>query len=335
MNKNLSVSIVIPAYNCEKTIFKTLQGALNQSYGDVEVIVVDDGSRDATPEIISGFKKARYFCQKNSGPASARNLGAKNAQGDIVFFTDSDCIPHQNWIEKAVVYFTDQEVGVVAGSYGIANKEYILARCIYSEILYRHSRLMPKYPKSFGSYNFGVRKKVFDAVGGFNIGYKSASGEDNDLSYKILNAGYKIIFEKEALVDHYHPIKIWKYLSEQFRHGFWRVKMYIDHPKMIKGDDYTFWKDVVEIPIAFLTMISLACFFCLPKIFMPMGTFFFVSLLILEIVYGLIIVRSIFGAIFMSLVMFCRSFARMFGFSSGIFNFLLQIISTKEVKKVK
>ena len=95
-----------------------------------------------------------------------------------------------------------------------------MARCIYTEILWRHTRLMPDFPNSFGSYNFCVSKKVFDAVGGFNAAYRNASGEDNDLSYKITKAGWRIYFKRKALVDHYHPTRVVKYLREQFRHGF-------------------------------------------------------------------------------------------------------------------
>ena len=103
---------------------------------------------------------------------------------------------------------------------------------------------MPQYPKSFGSYNFCIKKNIFDEVNGFDENYKNASGEDNDLSYKIGNAGYKIYFNKEMLVKHHHPEKVWKYLKEQYQHGFWRAKMYKDHPCMIMGDDYTYWKDI-------------------------------------------------------------------------------------------
>jgi len=328
MKEKKIVSVVIPAFNCEKTISKTIQSVLVQSYGNLEIIIVDDGSTDSTAKIISGFKSVRYFYQKNSGPASARNAGAMKSKGGIVFFTDSDCIAHADWIETAMKCFND-EVAVVAGSYGIANQESLLADCIFEEIKFRHTKLMPRFPKAFGSYNFGVKKNVFDEVGGFNSGYSSASGEDNDLSYKILKAGYKILFEKNALVDHYHPNKFWKYMKEQFRHGYWRVKMYADHPKMAKGDDYTFWKDIVEIPIAFVSVVALIGSVLLGASFLQGSLFLMILLLAIELVFALLIIKNIFGAIFMSFVMFFRSFSRMFGFMSGIFHFFLQNVHEK------
>lgn len=343
------VSVVVPAFNCEKTISKTIQSVLDQSYGDLEIIIVDDGSTDSTAKIItsminqmiassgmkpcldtsagggfiSDFKSVKYFYQKNSGPAAARNLGAKRSKGEFIFFTDSDCIAHFDWIEKAMKCFCE-DIAVVAGSYGIANHGNLLATCVFKEIRYRHTKLMPKYPKAFGSYNFGVKKNVFDEVGGFNTSYRSASGEDNDLSYKILRAGYRIYFEKDALVDHYHPQKVWKYLKEQYRHGYWRVKMYSDHPKMAKGDDYTFWKDIVEIPMAFVSVVSLVASLFIKTLFFKIALLLIILLLAIELSFSFVIIQDVFGAIFMSLVMFLRSFARMIGFTTGIFSFFLQ-----------
>ena len=328
MKEKTLVSVVVPAFNCEKTISKTVQSVLDQNYGDVEVIIVDDGSSDSTAKIIADFKNVKYFYQKNSGPASARNFGAKNSKGEFVFFTDSDCIAHVDWIKTAMKCFSS-DVAVVAGSYGIVNNESLLADCVFKEIRYRHVKLMPKYPKAFGSYNFGVKKNIFDKVGGFDVGYRSASGEDNDLSYKILNAGYKIRFEKDALVDHYHPEKVWKYLKEQYRHGYWRVKMYVDHPKMAKGDDYTFWKDIVEIPAAFVSIAALIGSFFINSLFLQAFFCLLIFLLAIELGFSLVIVKSFFGAIFMCFVMFFRSFARMIGFTTGIFFFFSQNIFQK------
>lgn len=318
----LSVSVVVPAYNCEKTILKTLQALLNQTFKNVDIIVVDDGSTDNTAEIVKNVDRVRYFYQKNAGPATARNFGAAQSRSDLIFFTDSDCIAAHNWIETAISGFKDEKVGVVSGSYGISNPESRLARCIHQEILYRHHYLMPKYPKSFGSYNFGIRSKLFQAIGGFNQSYRSASGEDNDLSYKVLKANYKIFFEKNALVAHFHPVFVQKYLKEQFRHGFWRVKMYKDHLQMAQGDDYTFWKDILEVPMVasvflagifglFVKSISLMC---IPS----------TLLYGLQLIFGLRMIKGLSEGFYFSVVTFLRAFARTLGFSSGFFYFLLK-----------
>ncbi|MBF0511364.1 MAG: glycosyltransferase [Candidatus Omnitrophica bacterium] len=317
----ISVSVIIPAYNASATIGQTLEALSRQIYPDpIEVIVVDDGSLDTTKDVVTSFPTVRYVRQNNAGPASARNCGASLAQGEYLVFTDSDCIPHEDWISELMKGFVRQEVGVVAGSYGIANRASILARCVYKEILWRHVHLMPDYPNAFGSYNFCVKKSVFEAVGGFNTAYRHASGEDNDLSYKIRKS-WRIFFNRKALVDHYHPTQIFRYLKEQFRHGFWRVKMYNDHPTMMAGDGYTFWKDMIELPLGVWWLVaSCFCFTVLNKIFLLAWGLF----LLFEMIWAFVMTSALFEGIFFGSVMFVRAFARLFGFSTGFLAYFVK-----------
>lgn len=328
-----NISVVIPAFNCEKTIAQSLTAILHQTLAEsiLEIIVVDDGSTDGTFLLVKSFKGVRGIEQQNAGPACARNRGSKESRGEFIFFTDSDCVPEKDWLEKSLRHFTDFSVGVVAGSYGIANQENLLARCIYKEIIFRHHVRMPKYPKSFGSYNFGVRRNIFSEVGGFNESYRHASGEDNDLSYKILKRGYKIYFEKESLVRHYFPTGLIRYLKEQFAHGFWRVRMYRDHPRMARGDDYTFWKDIAEPPVVLLFLLSAGLALTGKILFLGVSETLFIFIGLLEIFYGILVTKSVFEGIFFGFVMLLRAFARTLGFSVGI----PQILSKKETKKEK
>jgi len=316
-----SVSVIIPAFNAEDTIGETLKALVLQTYrGTIEVIVVDDGSRDATPEIIRSFPLVKYCRQDNAGPASARNLGARHAAGDMLMFTDADCRPESGWVEKLVAGFSALDIAAVGGSYGIANPGAWLARIIHGEIVYRHHHLMPEYPRAFGSYNFAIRRSVFESVGGFDQRYRRASGEDNDLSYRVLKAGGRIRFLKDALVDHYHQTEAINYLKEQFRHGLWRVRMYADHPAMARGDDYTFWKDMVEIPA---TVFSLVCWVW------PGGAYgpgFFLCFLGFEIVFGIWMLPRIYDGITAGAIFTLRAYARMSGFFVGgihFFNYLV------------
>lgn len=98
------VSIVVPAYNAEATLRRTLLSACKQTYRAVEVIVVDDGSTDGTPAIVSEFaasdSRVRLLSQSNSGVARARNSGLRNANGDFVAPLDADDVWHPQYIEK-------------------------------------------------------------------------------------------------------------------------------------------------------------------------------------------------------------------------------------------
>ena len=97
------VSIIIPAYNSEKTLAICLAACLNQSGPDTEVIVVDDGSTDGTARIAQTFP-VHYIHQENCGPAAARNRGAQAASGGVIAFTDADCVPERVWIDGARMY---------------------------------------------------------------------------------------------------------------------------------------------------------------------------------------------------------------------------------------
>jgi glycosyltransferase involved in cell wall biosynthesis len=315
MAADLFVSIIIPAYNAEDTIADAIEAVRSQDFlGVIELVVVDDGSTDRTAGIVRGYPGVVYVHQKNAGPASARNHGARIAEGVILFFTDSDCCPERAWVSKMMKGFEREGVSAVAGSYGIANTASPLARVIHAEIVFRHRALMPEFPKAFGSYNVAIRRDAFEAEGGFNTQYRTASGEDNDLSYKIIARGGRIFFCRDACVDHYHQEALPCYLKEQFRHGVWRLKMYADHPGMMAGDGYTFWKDMMEVPLAAAHLLI----FLWPA---PV-TVLFLGFLFFELVFGVIIMGLRFEAFFAGYVLWLRSFVRTAGFFSGGFIFL-------------
>lgn len=100
------VSIIIPAYNCEKYISKCINSVVNQTYKNIEIIIIDDGSKDNTLEICNDFaeknKKIRVFSKENEGVSSARNLGLNEAKGEYINFIDSDDYVEVNYIEKLV-----------------------------------------------------------------------------------------------------------------------------------------------------------------------------------------------------------------------------------------
>ena len=321
MNRN--ISIVIPTYNSQMTIAKTIESCQDQTCPKelIEIIVINDGSTDNTEEVVKRYP-VKYIYQRNSGPAKARNTGWKAAQGEIICFTDADCVPEREWVARLVSNYISDKIAAVGGSYGIVNKENLLASCIHEEIIYRHSK-MPKNVLALGSYNLSVRRKVLEEIGGFNEEYRMASAEDNDLSYKILKNGYLLIFDKDARVAHYHPHKMLKYLKSQFWHGFWRVKLYRDHPDMIKGDYYSNIWDYIQPPL-FLIILFLLPF----NGFSPVRLIFNALLIIgfiFQVPIGIAVIRKTKQLKYSEIIIvtFLRNFARGLGLFFAMINSFL------------
>ncbi len=318
----LRVSIVIPVYNRASLIGPVIEALLDQTYKPFEIIIVDDGSTDNTERIVSSYQ-VKYIYQENRGPAAARNRGFRESGGDIIAFIDSDCIAKKDWLENLIKGFDFAEVGAVAGSYDIANPESLLSRLIHEEIKWRHSGFK-RYIRAFGSYNVAIRREVFEKVGGFDETYRTASGEDNDLSYRILKAGYKIRFMPDALVAHYHTENLFKYLKEQYRHAFWRMKLYKEHPDMIRGDDYTKFRDALEISISVLSI------FAIPLLFTKylLVELFFLCLLILILLplpVKITLKKKDITYLLMVIIFSLRALIRAAGMAKGIARFNLKI----------
>lgn len=314
-------SIVIPAYNAENTISNLIEVCLNQSVKS-EIIIVDDGSTDDTAKVIKKYP-VKYIYQENTGPAAARNAGSKAASGEIVCFTDSDCIPENNWVEKIVNKYTSDQIGGVGGSYDIANKDALLAKCIHEEIVQRHMRTSSE-TDYLGSFNLSYRKKVLEETGGFDESFRHASGEDNELSYRVKKAGYKLIFDKDIEVSHYHQTNLLKYLKEQYRHGYWRMKLYRLHPDMTKGDSYAGILDFVQPPLAMVIAGTVIISFFY-KLLFSAAVLFAVLLLALQLPVTLtaVIRNKQYSYLCFLPILFLRAFARGFGMLKGIWSFCI------------
>ena len=253
------ISIIIPAYNAEKTIGQCLKALLEQSFpaDAYEVIVVDDGSTDKTGEIVRGYN-VRYLRQDNRGPATARNKGAEEAKGDIILFTDSDCAPDKDWVKEMVGSFSKPDVAAVKGVYKTEQKS-LTAR--FAQIEFEERYEMLKNADSIDmidTYSAGFRREIFFKAGGFDASFPSANNEDTELSYRMSKLGFKMVFNPDAVVYHLnHPDSIMRYARLKFWRGYWRMVVYKRFPGKMVKDTYTPQALKIQILFLYLSLITL------------------------------------------------------------------------------
>jgi len=207
----MKVSVVIPTYNGEKKIRETLEALSAQDHSEYEIIVVNDGSTDQTEKIIKELQKEisqlRIVTQENQGPGRARNRGVEEAKGEIIAFTDDDCVPERKWLRKITEMFKeDKKIGIIGGTYLPDQKENTwIDRWQRSNTnIFMESGLGKKI-HFFETNNMAIRKDIFKEVGGFNLLFGGKEGsEDIDLNYKVLKKGYHLILSPEARLKHKH-----------------------------------------------------------------------------------------------------------------------------------
>lgn len=257
----MKVSVIVPAYNSQKFIGKCIEALLAQKYQceDYEVIVIDDGSTDKTADIIRAYP-VKYLFQKNQGPAAARNIGAKEARGEIILFTDSDCVPSENWIEEMMKPFEKPEVAAVKGAYKNGQKS-IMAR--FAQLEFEERFEMLKRAKSIDmidTYSAGYRKDIFLQMGGFDTSFPVANNEDTELSYRMSKLNYKMVFNPEAVVYHLnHPSSLKRYMRLKFWRGYWRMVVYKKFPDKMLKDTYTPQTLKLQILFLFLFLAGAPC----------------------------------------------------------------------------
>jgi glycosyltransferase involved in cell wall biosynthesis len=240
LTPEMRISIVIPTFNGARRIGRTLQAIRSQSFrGEVETIVVDDGSRDATAQVVGAFAGVKLLSQPNRGPAAARNHGARVASGDILLFTDDDCVPQPDWIERMLGPFEDPKVVGAKGAY-LTRQKALVARFVQAEYEDKFAKMACHPSIDFiDTYSAAFRRDVFMRYGGYNTSFPTACAEDVELSYRMRKDNLLMMFVAGARVYHTHPDRLIAYLRKKFKFAYWRVYALALNPHMIAGDAHT------------------------------------------------------------------------------------------------
>lgn len=215
----LSVSIVIPALNEESYISRCLVSVLEQDYprDRLEVVVVDNGSVDATASIARRFP-VRVIEEPRAGVAGARNAGIRAARGEIVAFIDADCIAKPAWLRELLSGSDDKTIGCFAGDILPVPDGGLISDYIHDRRLISQEALLSSTPPVAAGANIAYRKSVFEEIGCFDE--KFTEGEDGDLFWRFMKSNrLQYRFQRPAVVLHHHPSSAAVLLRRAFRAG--------------------------------------------------------------------------------------------------------------------
>ena len=246
----LRVSVVVCTRNGVRTLGECLGGLARVRYRDYEVIVVDDGSDGGIAEICEGFAGVRYVRQEAAGLGVARNTGAAVATGEILAYTDDDCVPDEDWLNFLVRAFADPEVGAAGGpNVPPAAVNAVQASVIAAPGGPAHVLTGDREAEHLPGCNLAVRREAFAAVGGFRAEYHAA-GDDVDFCWRLLEAGWRLEYVAAAMVWHYRRFTAGAYLRQQWGYGKAEALLMRGHGDRFGLTGGARWRGVVYEPAA-------------------------------------------------------------------------------------
>ena len=225
------VSVIIPVKNRPQDLRQCLDSLKKTDWPQdkLQIIVVDDGSADNTPQVAEDAGAMLIRNEISEGPASARNRGAANSRGDILAFIDSDCLASVSWLRELTPWFSLSIVGalggLVEGYYNQSSLDRYELACsslsVGNRFIYETD---PRNNFYVPSCNMLVRKRSFEQIGGFAP--QMHLGEDVDLCWRLRNKEQALLFVPQGLVWHKHRTALLPMLKRKFAYGTSEAYLY-------------------------------------------------------------------------------------------------------------
>lgn len=294
---NPIISIVTPTYNRSDELDHLIESISNQTLENnfFEMVISDDGSTDDTKRRIKrwikrvGFK-LKYVCQNNSGPGAARNNGVKNSKGELIVFIDSDCEAEKNWLKIIYDYYKENNFDAFGGPDKSKEDFLPIQRAIDFSMTsffttggmrgHNKNMLSKFYPRS---HNMGVKKVLFNNIGGFG---SLRHGQDIELSNRIHKSGAKVVLLTDAIVFHRRRTTLKKFFRQVFNWGVARINLGKIDSNMLEAIHFAPSSFTV---FSFLSILGLTMY---PVIFTPLFILGLATLLFISII-GALKTRSI------------------------------------------
>jgi glycosyltransferase involved in cell wall biosynthesis len=237
----MKYSIIVPVYNRPDEVDELLQSLTEQTFKDMEVVIVEDGSTKPCESVVhkyAGKLQLRYYTKENSGPGPTRNYAAERSQGEFLIFLDSDCVLPPDFLKEVEAELNRQECDAWGGpdraheSFTPVQKaiSYSMTSFITTGGIRGGKKQMDKkfYPRSF---NLGIRRSLYRQLGGFS---SMRFGEDIDLSLRIYKSGASCRLFPEAWVWHKRRTDFKKFFKQVHNSGIARINLMKRHKGSLK-----------------------------------------------------------------------------------------------------
>ena len=237
----MKYSIIVPVYNRPDEVDELLESLTKQTFRDMEVVIVEDGSSQPCESVVhkyAGKLPLRYYTKENSGPGPTRNFAAEHSQGDYLIFLDSDCVLPPNFLQAVEEELNRKECDAWGGpdraheSFTPVQKaiSYSMTSFLTTGGIRGGKKQMDKkfYPRSF---NMGIRRSLYRQLGGFS---SMRFGEDIDLSLRIYKSGASCRLFPEAWVWHKRRTDFKKFFKQVHNSGIARINLMKRHPGSLK-----------------------------------------------------------------------------------------------------
>jgi GT2 family glycosyltransferase len=234
------ISVVVCTYNGARTIKDCLQGLARLAYPNYEVIVVDDGSGDATAAIVTKYG-CRLIRTENRGLASARNTGLEVATGEIVAYLDDDAYPDPHWLSYLAAAFSRTSHAGVGGPNIAPPDDGAIAECVArAPGGPTHVLVTDSEAEHIPGCNMAFRKACLEAIGGFDAQFRTA-GDDVDVCWRLQARGWTLGFHPAAIVWHHRRNSIRTYWKQQIGYGRAEAMLERKWPEKYNGPGHVRW----------------------------------------------------------------------------------------------
>ena len=232
------VSVIVPAYNEKEGIAAAVRSLAGGDHpGGIEVIVVDDGSTDGTPEIVEalGLPNVRVVRKPNGGKPSALNTGVALARYDLIVMVDGDTVFERDSVRRLVQPFADPQVGAVAGNVKVGNRDSLIAKWQHIEYvigfnldrrLYETLRCMSTVPGAIGAF----RRQALAYAGGMT---DDTLAEDTDITMALGRAGWKVVYEETARAWTEAPTTLGQLWKQRYRWSYGTMQAMWKHRRSL------------------------------------------------------------------------------------------------------